>query len=533
MVVLLRRVPCAGWPTSGAASTSRSSCRGAPTAPSSSLAARTARARSRRPSTACSSPSAAASTGEATAPLHPCARVSSLCSRIAFVLRSRAAIELEMVREVAPRLLLFAPSRRFAGAMAKRLASLGALLQGDQRALGAAANLKAYDVDTKWAADALERIYSDISKGEDPMPGVKVRVELTLPSLPPSRSSRDLSPLSLARRLSPATRENVAVSPSRTSCWARAPPRPGQQLQPHACCSTTARPPASQVPVMPEQRYPTAELSKVGGLVEELPQHILKASFHSTMRIAIASMGIGQRTCVRCRRLSLNALASAPPRRAAPPQSPPAWVAHGARTAKSSSDAPRMPCPFAALQGEPVGRRDGGVQAGCHARRESTAPPCQRGTALPGSRRPSLRASAARRAASPTRARSDARVPSRRVRVRGAAQVPRFLNRLLGLPLEAQDQLFQVSAQRLGGPGAGGGGEACPGAGRCFRGVPAAGLRASNLSAAAIVWRAPSCSGGCSGPRRCPAVRARCAPPTAAEDRLQATASPLRAGGRL
>uniref|UniRef100_A0A7S3VHT8 Strawberry notch AAA domain-containing protein n=1 Tax=Dunaliella tertiolecta TaxID=3047 RepID=A0A7S3VHT8_DUNTE len=64
---------------------------------------------------------------------------------------------------------------RFAGAVAKRLASLGALLQGDQRAMGAAANLKSYDIDTPEAGNALKRVYEDIclSTGT-PMPGVEV-----------------------------------------------------------------------------------------------------------------------------------------------------------------------------------------------------------------------------------------------------------------------------------------------------------------------------------------------------------------------
>jgi hypothetical protein len=68
------------------------------------------------------------------------------------------------------------PPARFAGAMAKRLASLGALLQGDQRAVGAAANLRSYDVENQWARKALGHMYDTIMSDAPPMTGVKVRL---------------------------------------------------------------------------------------------------------------------------------------------------------------------------------------------------------------------------------------------------------------------------------------------------------------------------------------------------------------------
>lgn len=63
---------------------------------------------------------------------------------------------------------------RFASAAAKRLQSLGALLRGDRNAVGAGAELKAFDVDTEAGSEALNAVMRCFTAESSPLPGVKI-----------------------------------------------------------------------------------------------------------------------------------------------------------------------------------------------------------------------------------------------------------------------------------------------------------------------------------------------------------------------
>jgi hypothetical protein len=107
---------------------------------------------------------------------------------------------------------------RFASAAAKRLQSLGALLRGDRNAVGAGAELKAFDVDTEPGKMALQRTLKVITSEVEPMPGTKI------PELPDNLKLKYGIPLS-----GEGSSEDAPVAVASHLASASAPNHPSKQ----------------------------------------------------------------------------------------------------------------------------------------------------------------------------------------------------------------------------------------------------------------------------------------------------------------
>ena len=99
---------------------------------------------------------------------------------------------------------------RFASSAAKRLQSLGALLRGDRRAVGAGAELSSFDVDTLYGKIALTKMLEDIRQERfTPMKGV------ILPDMP----NPDITFGAYARQVRRTMRVGVVLEPEVWSIW--------------------------------------------------------------------------------------------------------------------------------------------------------------------------------------------------------------------------------------------------------------------------------------------------------------------------
>eukprot|EP00967_Tisochrysis_lutea_P026235 scaffold30289_cov19-Tisochrysis_lutea.AAC.2 len=177
---------------------------------------------------------------------------------------------------------------------------------GDQRAMGAAANLKAYDIDTSEAGDALKRVYEDICGRGTPMPGVEdacsrgtpmlgVKVRLVADHANEHHAHREnWHSISVCAQQMFSFHLSGASDLPRFSLTARASYLPlccvddhrdSSEASAHTCCIL-------QVGNLPDEYFSSAEIAAAGGLVENIAAYRRRDEYYTAMQRALLSVDL-------------------------------------------------------------------------------------------------------------------------------------------------------------------------------------------------------------------------------------------------